>query len=139
MQIEVSIGEVIDKWTILSIKALNIKDKDKLVNVFKERNYLNTVIDPEILHDSMTDELLKVNKNLWDVEDRLRNCERDRLFDEHFIQLARSVYRLNDKRAYIKKEAKPITAFSLIELLSSNRSEKNFFMFFVFNCFSSIR
>lgn len=104
MQIEVSIGEVVDKWTILSIKALNIKDKDKLVNVFKERNYLNTVIDPEILHDPMTDELLKVNKNLWDVEDRLRNCERDRLFDEHFIQLARSVYRLNDKRAHIKKE-----------------------------------
>lgn len=104
MQIEVSIGEVVDKWTILSIKALNIKDKDKLVNVFKERNYLNTVIPHEILYDAMTDELLKVNKNLWDVEDRLRNCERDKVFDEHFVQLARSVYLLNDKRARIKKE-----------------------------------
>ena len=104
MQIEVSIGEVVDKWTILSIKALNIQDKDKLVNVFKEKDYLNTVIPSDIIDDAMTDELLKVNKNLWDVEDRLRNCERDRLFDEHFVQLARSVYRLNDKRANIKKE-----------------------------------
>jgi hypothetical protein len=104
MKIEVSIGEVVDKWTILSIKALNITDKDKLVNVFKERNYLNTAIEPEILHDPLTDQLLVVNKNLWDVEDRLRDCERDKVFDDHFVQLARSVYILNDKRASIKKE-----------------------------------
>jgi hypothetical protein len=104
MKIEVSVGEVVDKWTILSIKALNITDKDKLVNVFKEKNYLNNVIDPEILHDPLIDDLLDVNKMLWDVEDRLRNCEREKLFDEHFVQLARSVYKLNDKRAHIKKE-----------------------------------
>jgi hypothetical protein len=104
MNIEVSIGEVVDKWTILSIKALNITDKDKLVNVFKERNYLNTAIEPEILHDPLTDQLLVVNKNLWDVEDRLRDCERNKVFDDHFVQLARSVYILNDKRANIKKE-----------------------------------
>jgi hypothetical protein len=104
MKIEVSIGEVVDKWTILSIKALNITDKDKLVNVFKEKNYLNTAIEPEILHDPLTDQLLVVNKNLWDVEDRLRDCERGKVFDDHFVQLARSVYILNDKRASIKKE-----------------------------------
>jgi hypothetical protein len=104
MKIEVSVGEVVDKWTILSIKALNITDKDKLVNVFKEKNYLNNIIPPEILHDSSIDNLLDVNKMLWDVEDRLRNCEREKLFDEHFVQLARSVYMLNDKRAHIKKE-----------------------------------
>ena len=104
MKIEVSIGEVVDKWTILSIKALNITDKDKLVNVFKERNYLNTAIEPEILHDPLTDQLLVVNKSLWNVEDRLRDCERDKVFDDHFVQLARSVYILNDKRASIKKE-----------------------------------
>ena len=104
MKIEVSVGEVVDKWTILSIKALNITDKDKLVNVFKEKNYLNNVIDPEILHDTLIDDLLDVNKMLWNVEDRLRDCERDKLFDEHFVQLARSVYILNDKRAHIKKE-----------------------------------
>jgi hypothetical protein len=104
MQIEVSIGEVVDKWTILSIKALNITDKDKLVNVFKERNYLNTVIEPEILHDSLVDELLDVNKMLWKVEDLLRDFERANSFGEEFIDLARSVYKLNDKRAHIKKE-----------------------------------
>jgi hypothetical protein len=104
MNINVSIGEVIDKWTILSIKALNITDKDKLVNVFKERTYLNTVIEPDILHDPLTDQLLVVNKSLWNVEDRLRDCERNKVFDDHFVQLARSVYILNDKRANIKKE-----------------------------------
>lgn len=104
MQIEVSIGEVVDKWTILSIKALNITDKDKLANVFKEKNYLNTVIDPEILHDPKTDELLWVNKQLWGVEDDLRLCEKEKDFSIRFIELARSVYVLNDKRAHIKKE-----------------------------------
>ena len=104
MKIEVSIGEVVDKWTILSIKALNITDKDKLVNIFKERTYLNTVIEPDILHDPLTDQLLVVNKSLWNVEDRLRDCERNKTFDDHFVQLARSVYILNDKRANIKKE-----------------------------------
>ena len=104
MKIEIGIGEVVDKWTILSIKALNITDKDKLGNITKERTYLNTVIEPEILHDPLVDELLKINKSLWDVEDRLRDCERNKIFDEHFVQLARSVYILNDKRAHIKKE-----------------------------------
>lgn len=104
MNINVSIGEVVDKWTILSIKALNITDKDKLVNIFKERTYLNTVIEPDILHDPLTDQLLVVNKSLWNVEDRLRDCERNKTFDDHFVQLARSVYILNDKRANIKKE-----------------------------------
>jgi Family of unknown function (DUF6165) len=104
MQIEVSIGEVVDKWTILSIKALNITDKDKLANVFKERNYLNTVIDPDILHDPLVDELLKVNKILWVVEDKLRDLEREQRFNETFIALARDVYKTNDERAHIKKQ-----------------------------------
>ena len=104
MKIEIGIGEVVDKWTILSIKILNITDKDKLGNITKERTYLNTVIEPEILHDPLVDELLKINKSLWDVEDRLRDCERNKVFDEHFVQLARSVYILNDKRSHIKKE-----------------------------------
>jgi hypothetical protein len=104
MKIEVSVGEVVDKWTILSIKALNITDKDKLVNVFKERNYLNDAVHPEILHDPMTDELLKVNQFLWKVEDLLRDFERASSFGDEFIDLARSVYKLNDQRAHIKKE-----------------------------------
>jgi hypothetical protein len=104
MKIEVSIGEVVDKWTILSIKALNIKDREKLINVFKERAYLNTVIDSEILHDPLVDDLLTVNKKLWNVEDDLRICEKDKDFSIRFIDLARSVYKLNDERANIKKK-----------------------------------
>jgi hypothetical protein len=104
MQIEVSIGEIVDKWTILSIKALNITDREKLINVFKERAYLNTVIATDILHDSLVDDLLNVNKKLWNVEDDIRICEKDKDFSIRFIDLARSVYKLNDERARIKKE-----------------------------------
>jgi hypothetical protein len=104
MQIEVSIGEVVDKWTILSIKALNIQDEDKLANVTKEKDYLNTVIPTDILNDPLTEQLRWVNERLWNVEDNLRECEKNKLFDKHFVQLARSVYLLNDKRARIKKE-----------------------------------
>lgn len=104
MQIEVSIGEVVDKWTILCLKVVKIDDPNKLLNVEKEKNYLSTVIPKDIMEDSLAEELHWVNKELWVVEDKLRNCERDKLFDEHFVQLARSVYLLNDKRARIKKE-----------------------------------
>lgn len=104
MNIEVSVGEVIDKWTILSIKALNITDKDKLINIFKEKNYLNNMIEPEILMDTLTDKLLNINKKLWTVEDNLRDLERDKRFGDKFVQQARSVYILNDERARIKKD-----------------------------------
>lgn len=104
MKIEVSIGEVVDKWTILSIKVLNIKDKDKLVNINNERTYLNAVVEPEILHDPLVDRLLQVNQSLWKVEDDIRICEKDRDFSLRFVELARSVYKLNDERASIKKE-----------------------------------
>jgi hypothetical protein len=104
MKIEVSVGEVVDKWTILSIKALNITDKNKLVNIFKERNYLSDAVHPEILHDPLTNSLLEVNQSLWKVEDIIRDFERASNFGEEFVELARSVYKLNDKRAHIKKE-----------------------------------
>jgi hypothetical protein len=106
MKIEVSTGEIVDKYTILTIKKANIKEEDKLYNIEKELNYLSEVLlELGIPSDeSLLTDLIRVNKNLWDVEDRLRNCERDKIFDEHFVQLARSVYRLNDKRAHIKKE-----------------------------------
>jgi Family of unknown function (DUF6165) len=104
MKIEVSIGEIVDKWTILSIKMLKITDIDKLTNVNNERTYLNKTIDPEILYDPLVDQLLGVNMHLWTVEDELRDCERAKDFGETFIKLARDVYRLNDERARIKKE-----------------------------------
>jgi hypothetical protein len=104
MQIEVSIGEVVDKWTILCLKVVKIDDPNKLLNVEKEKDYLSTVIPKDIMEDSLAEELHWVNKELWVVEDRLRECEKAKMFNDDFVQLARSVYRLNDKRARIKKQ-----------------------------------
>lgn len=115
MQIEVSVGEVVDKWTILSIKVLNITDKDKLANITKERNYLNNMIEPEILMDALTDQLLNINKKLWTVEDYLRDLERDKRFGDKFVQQARSVYILNDERARIKKDINVKYGSSFVE------------------------
>jgi hypothetical protein len=107
MKIEVSIGEVVDKYTILIIKFSKIKEVAKLDNIQKELNYLIQVLREEyslITDDNLTMGLLEINKELWKIEDDIRDCERSKEFDSKFIQLARSVYKLNDKRAYIKKE-----------------------------------
>jgi hypothetical protein len=110
MKIEVSTGEIVDKLTILQIKKTNIEDQNKLSNIEKELNYLSDVID-ETGFDINTDlyrELLSVNRELWDIEDALREKERLSSFDEEFISLARKVYITNDKRAAIKKKINKI-------------------------------
>lgn len=108
MQIEVSIGEVIDKLTILGIKIEKLDDKEKLANVKKEWDYLNAQIPSNIKEDERFAEfvvkLLEVNKLLWDIEDGKRNHERTKNFDEDFVELARQVYIKNDIRAQIKRE-----------------------------------
>lgn len=106
MEIEVSIGEIVDKLTILNIKKDNILDEVKLENISKEYLYLHEIVFSK-LNISYDDEyliLLEVNKLLWDVEDKLRDKERSKEFDSEFIELARSVYFINDKRSRIKKE-----------------------------------
>jgi hypothetical protein len=107
MKIEVSIGEVVDKYTILLIKASKIDDPIKLENINKELNYLIEVLRSEyplITDGNLAKALLEINKELWKVEDDLRDLERVRDFGIDFIRLARSVYKLNDNRAHIKKE-----------------------------------
>ena len=107
MQIEVSIGEIVDKYTILTIKASKIQDPVKLENVKKELTYLIDVLkkeDPLMTDYPLTKALLEVNKALWKVEDELRDLERAKDFGKEFVILARNVYKLNDKRADIKKE-----------------------------------
>ena len=107
MQIEVSIGEVVDKYTILMIKASKIQDPVKLENINKELTYLIGILkkeDPLMTDYSHTKALFEINKELWKVEDDLRDLERAKDFDKEFIILARNVYKLNDKRAHIKKE-----------------------------------
>ena len=107
MKIEVSIGEVVDKYTILTIKKLFIHDSEKLANIEKEWKLIKSSLVkkyPETLTDPFTQELYDINKKLWKVEDDLRECERMKSFTEKFIELAREVYQLNDVRAIIKKQ-----------------------------------
>jgi Family of unknown function (DUF6165) len=107
MQIEVSIGEVVDKYTILTIKSSKIQDPAKLENVNKELTYLIGVLkkeDPLMTDYALTKALLEINKELWKVEDDLRDLERAKDFGKEFVTLARNVYKLNDKRADIKKQ-----------------------------------
>lgn len=104
MQVEVSLGEVVDKYTILLIKERMITDHGKLLNVTKERQYLEDVLKHENFSDKeMLDRLSLVNEKLWHIEDQIRIKESMKLFDDEFIELARSVYRTNDERARIKR------------------------------------
>lgn len=105
MKIEVSLGEIVDKLTILTIKKEKIENQKKLENVIKEHDYLQAQLEaigftkenPKFL------ELLEVNLKLWNVEDQLRELEAQKSFNGIFIALAREVYITNDKRAEIKK------------------------------------
>ena len=106
MEIQIGIGELVDKYTILAIKSLKVNDVEKRANIVKEWHILsNKMIETEGLKlDALTSELLYINNELWTTEDALRECEKEQNFGDHFINLARSVYKLNDKRADIKKK-----------------------------------
>ena len=107
MRIEVSIGEIVDKLTILDIKMSRIFSPEKLKNIVKEFSYLKDVVELELKISTESNDylqLLNVNKELWDIEDKIRDKERNDSFDNEFIELARLVYITNDKRADLKKE-----------------------------------
>lgn len=105
--IDVSLGELIDKLTILQIKAEHISDEVKLININKELMILSNSLQKLALSDEElkrdTDELKIINESLWDIEDDIREKEAKKEFDEEFIALARAVYVTNDKRAAVKK------------------------------------
>lgn len=106
MKIEVSIGEIVDKATILSIKLEKFKDPDKRDNVRKEFDKLSREMEKSGIKATSAEfeSLKKINLKLWDIEDAIRTKEARKEFDDEFIQLARSVYYNNDKRAEIKKQ-----------------------------------
>ena len=113
----VSLGELIDKITILEIKQINMTGI-KLKNVYKELKILqdeNLEIDIDLINT-----LKEVNNNLWEIEDNIRIKESNQKFDKEFIQLARSVYKENDKRASIKKEINQKYNSELVEEKSYN-------------------
>ena len=110
MKIEtpISVGEFLDKISILKIKSFKIKDEEKLKNIKFELEHLNKILE-EKLSDyehlkERGEELYQVNTSLWNIEDQIRECERKKEFDSDFVFLARSVYITNDKRFEIKNK-----------------------------------
>ncbi len=116
MKIEVSNGEIVDKLTIIEIKLENIKDEQKLVNLNAEFAVLDEAVSSIIAKDHpLYQELLSVNKELWNIEDRIRELEKAKDFGTEFIKFARSVYFTNDKRSEVKRQINQLTGSSLIE------------------------
>jgi len=117
----VSLGELIDKITILEIKQIHMTGI-KLKNVDKELKLLkNTLQDTNLEIDiDLINNLKEVNKKLWEIEDNIRIKESNQEFDKKFIELARSVYNENDKRASIKKEINQKYNSELVEEKSYN-------------------
>lgn len=109
MKIEVSNGEIVDKFTILEIKEEKCYDTDKLSNIKKELEYLSSIVDKLEVPKNLVDSLREVNKKLWEIEDEIRIFENKFIFDDEFIRLARLVYHTNDKRYSIKNEINSIT------------------------------
>ena len=119
MKIEVSIGEIIDKLTILEIKKTNISDSNKLLNINKEFDYLVDIVENQLClsrRDIFYIDLLDINKKLWDIEDKLRVIESENNFDSTFIELARKVYFTNDERFRLKNEINLITSSEIREM-----------------------
>lgn len=117
----ISLGELIDKITILEIKAVNIVDAAKLKNVQHELQVLNTkvatLLDAGGLAklEPLKAALKDINQSLWVIEDDIRDCERTQDFGPRFIELARAVYVTNDKRAAVKKDINLAFGSELIE------------------------
>lgn len=119
IMIEVGAGELIDKITILTIKSERMSDEGKLKNVRHELEVLSAARDANLADSAdlqrLTAALKEVNEALWEIEDDIRQCERDKDFGDKFIQLARSVYITNDKRAALKKDINVLTGAGIIE------------------------
>jgi len=121
LQAPLSLGELVDKITILEIKAEMMNEKSKLQNVRRELETLSDCL-AKVLDTSETKflapfktSLSQINRELWKIEDDLRECERRQEFGEEFVALARSVYFSNDKRAAIKKEINVRFGSELVE------------------------
>ena len=117
----VSLGELIDKISILYIKNINIKDEEKLKLIREELELLNQTLNKHIKKNDIQnylDSLIEINSKLWVIEDDIRDCERKKKFDQTFIDLARSVYFTNDKRSEVKLEINKKFGSKIIEVKS---------------------
>ena len=124
-KIEVSNGEIIDKFTILLIKKDKIKDVSKLKHIENELNVFLNILNSESDQDgvdklknvpnALINDLKEINSKLWDIEDEIRLKEQDKDFGDQFIKLSRSIYTLNDKRFRIKNKINEVTKSVLRE------------------------
>jgi hypothetical protein len=122
---EISVGELMDKISILEIKQKNLKDKEKIKIVSKELESLNSCFQKDVhITDqikSLYEDLKKINTKLWNIEDGKRDCERNGDFGEKFIKLARSVYIENDQRAKIKNKINKLSGSNISEVKSHEK------------------
>ncbi len=117
----ISLGELVDKISILIIKQKNITDKTKLDHVKKELDFLQKTLTNYIQQEEINnylENLININSKLWKIEDDIRECERKKLFDQTFIDLARSVYFTNDERAKVKNDINKTFGSELVEVKS---------------------
>ena len=117
----ISLGELVDKISILIVKKNNIKDENKLNHVEKELVFLNETLAKHVDKEeiaSFLNNLISINSKLWIIEDDIRGCEKNKDFNEKFIELARSVYFTNDKRANIKLDINNKFGSELVEVKS---------------------
>ena len=119
VQVPVSWGEVIDKITILEIKAERLTDSAKLANVTRELDELTAVREREFPRHGelarLAAELKEINEKLWVIEDDVRDCERHKDFGAAFVALARAVYVTNDQRAAVKRRVNDLLGSALVE------------------------
>ena len=118
-QVPISWGELFDKITILQIKLENITSKDALENVEREFKRLQAIFIKYFPKNTeakqLEEELKQINQQHWDIEDKIRDKERNRSFDDEFIQLARDVYVTNDERSRIKRKINDMFGSELVE------------------------
>ena len=117
----ISLGELVDKISILIIKQKNITDETKLDHVKKELDFLQKTLMNYVQQEEINnylENLININSKLWDIEDDIRECERKKLFDQTFIDLARSVYFTNDERAKVKNDINKTFGSELVEVKS---------------------
>ena len=122
INVPISVGELIDKITILEIKSIKIKDPEKIKSVKNELTLLkktlkNNNIKINLIKSSY-ENLIKINSKLWNIENKKRKAEKDKIFDDKFIKLARNVYLFNDERAKEKLRINQITNSEIIEIKS---------------------
>ena len=119
---EISAGELLDKITILEIKMEKITDSEKLKDINKELSSLTKTSDEKIPDkkriENLVSNLKKINLKLWDIEENKRRAEKEKKFDETFIQLSRDVYKSNDERAKIKLKINEILGSNIKEVKS---------------------